>query len=412
MRAWPRPDVPELSALGFGRGDAPTVFDTATGERVRLEADGIATMYVCGITPYDATHLGHAATYLGFDLLARAWLDHGRDVRYVQNVTDVDDPLLERATQTGIGWQDLAEQETELFRTDMTALGVLPPDHYIGAVEAMDLVVDLVEDLRKQGAVYEVDRDLYFAVNTDPTFGGVSGLDRHEMQALFAERGGDPQRPGKRDPLDCLVWQAARPGEPAWDSRLGRGRPGWHVECASMALRYLGTRFDVQGGGSDLAFPHHEMSASSAQVARGGERFARTYVHAGMVGYEGAKMSKSKGNLVLVSSLRDAGRDATAIRAALLAHHYRSDWEWTERDLVDAEARVTRWREALRADRLADARPLVAGVRAALAHDLDAPRALDAVDAWAEATLGGSDTDEPDAKSVRAVLLSLLGLDL
>ncbi|UYM05024.1 cysteine--1-D-myo-inosityl 2-amino-2-deoxy-alpha-D-glucopyranoside ligase [Solicola gregarius] len=410
MRAWPERDVPDLSALGFGRGPAPVVHDTASGGRLTIDPADRARMYVCGITPYDATHLGHAATYLGFDLLQRVWRDHGTRVTYVQNVTDVDDPLLERAAETGTTWEALAERETDLFRADMTALGVLPPDHYLGAVETIELVVDLVADLRKRDAVYDVDGDLYFAVHEDPAFGDISGLGRTDMTELFGERGGDPGRAGKRDPLDCLVWQAARPGEPAWDSELGRGRPGWHIECASMALQYLGVGFDVQGGGSDLVFPHHEMSASEAQVARDGERFARAYVHAGMVGYDGAKMSKSKGNLVLVSSLREQGTDPMVIRAALLGHHYRSDWEWTAADLTSAEQRVARWRTALATGGAGDVRRLVDDVRTALADDLDAPTALAAVDAWAAASPAGSPDADGDVSAVRAVLDSLLGL--
>ena len=411
MRAWPTRDVPDLSTLGFGRGPAPAVYDTASGKTLVVEpADTKARMYVCGITPYDATHLGHAATYLAFDLLQRVWRDHGTSVTYVQNVTDVDDPLLERAVQTGVAWDELAERETDLFRTDMTALGVLPPDHYMGAVEAIDLIVDLVNDLQKRDAVYEVDGDLYFDVASDPRFGDLSGLDREQMRALFGERGGDPDRAGKRDPLDSLVWQAARPGEPAWDSPFGAGRPGWHIECSSMALHFLGMTFDVQGGGSDLIFPHHEMSASHAQVARDGDLFARAYVHAGMVGYDGEKMSKSKGNLVLVSALREQGVDPMVIRAALLAHHYRADWEWTAADLEAAEERVARWRMALDSDSAADTRSLVEDVRAALADDLDAPKALASVDAWADTTLAGQ--GDGDTAGVRAALDSLLGLRL
>ncbi|MDN5851618.1 MAG: cysteine--1-D-myo-inosityl 2-amino-2-deoxy-alpha-D-glucopyranoside ligase [Actinomycetia bacterium] len=411
MRAWPTRDVPDLSTSGFGRGPAPAVHDTASGETLVAASTGPARMYVCGITPYDATHLGHAATYLAFDLLQRVWRDHGTPVTYVQNVTDVDDPLLERAIETGVAWDELAERETDLFREDMTALGVLPPDHYMGAVEAIDLVVDLVRDLQKREAVYEVDGDLYFAVDSDQRFGDISRLDRAQMHALFGERGGDPDRSGKRDPLDSLVWQAARPGEPAWESPFGRGRPGWHIECSAMALHFLGTTFDVQGGGSDLIFPHHEMSASHGQVARDGDVFARAYVHAGMVGYDGEKMSKSKGNLVLVSKLREQGTDPMVIRAALLGHHYRADWEWTSDDLTVAERRVARWRTALDSETVADPRPLVADVRTALANDLDAPTALAAVDAWADTTLTGADGGgEPHF--VRAALDSLLGLRL
>ena len=228
-------------------------------------------LYVCGITPYDATHLGHAATYVAFDLMQRVWLDNGIDVNYVQNVTDIDDPLLERANATGQDWAELARAETHLFREDMAALRVLSPREYIGAVEAIPEVVKLIQQLQANGAAYELEGDIYFSVSSDPTFGHISHLSRDEMVAVFAERGGDPQRVGKKDPLDSLLWQAERAGEPAWDSAIGRGRPGWHIECAAIALQHLGGGFDVQGGGSDLAFPHHEMCAAQAQIATGRE---------------------------------------------------------------------------------------------------------------------------------------------
>jgi L-cysteine:1D-myo-inositol 2-amino-2-deoxy-alpha-D-glucopyranoside ligase len=393
MRAWTSPDVPRL---GPGPARAVRVHDTASDALVQVgPADPAepARMYVCGITPYDATHIGHAATYLAFDLLNRAWRDAGHQVRYVQNVTDVDDPLLERASATGEDWVALAERETELFRTDMTALRVLAPDHYIGAVESVPLDVRLIEQLQAQGAVYEVDGDLYYDVHADPRFGAVSRLDEAAMLEVFPERGGDPGRAGKKHPLDCLVWRAERPGEPAWDSGapgIGRGRPGWHVECSAIALEYLGETFDVQGGGSDLAFPHHEMSAGHAQVARDGATFARAYVHAGMVGYEGEKMSKSRGNLVLVSRLRESGVDPMAIRLAILRHHYRSDWEWTDQEIPRAEEWLRECRTAVAQPRGADPTPVVDAVRAALADDLDAPTALDAVLQWARATTGAS----------------------
>ncbi|HSE72502.1 MAG TPA: cysteine--1-D-myo-inosityl 2-amino-2-deoxy-alpha-D-glucopyranoside ligase [Nocardioidaceae bacterium] len=409
MRAWPNPDVPALDALG--PAPAVQVHDTATGALRTTAPDGPARMYVCGITPYDATHLGHAATYVAFDLLNRAWRDAGHEVRYVQNVTDVDDPLLERAAATGVDWQDLAEKETELFRTDMAALRVIAPDEYIGAVESIPLVVEVVQQLQDRGFVYEVDGDLYFSVHSDPRFGSVSGLDTEQMLAVFPERGGDPDRPGKKHPLDCLLWQAERPGEPAWDTVLGRGRPGWHVECSSIALRFLGENFDVQGGGSDLAFPHHEMSASEAQAAFEGLTFAQAYVHAGMVGYQGEKMSKSKGNLVLVSRLREDGVDPMAIRLALLGHHYRSDWEWTDEDLHRAQARLAAWREAVGRTSREAAERLVAEVRRALATDLDAPAALEAVDAWAAAAGAGDAAPEASGTElVRTLLDARLGV--
>jgi L-cysteine:1D-myo-inositol 2-amino-2-deoxy-alpha-D-glucopyranoside ligase len=260
-----------------------------------------------------------------------------------------------------------------------------------------------------------VDDDLYFSIAADPAFGEESGWTREQMLEVYAERGGDPDRAGKKDPLDCLVWRAERPGEPAWDSPFGPGRPGWHVECSAMALDLLGETFDVQGGGSDLVFPHHEMCASEAQVLTGAP-FAQAYVHAGMVGYDGAKMSKSRGNLVFVSALRNSDVDPMAIRLTLLRHHYRGDWEWTERDLWASVDLLGRWRRAVALGAGAPAAPVVEAVLGALAADLDAPAAVAAVDAWADATLGVdglAETGDPDAAtSIIQVLDAALGLAL
>jgi L-cysteine:1D-myo-inositol 2-amino-2-deoxy-alpha-D-glucopyranoside ligase len=395
------------------------VHDSSAGERVELvPADGTARMYVCGITPYDATHLGHAATYVAFDLLNRAWRSAGHAVRYVQNVTDVDDPLLERAVETGQDWTALAERETELFRTDMEALRVLPPDDYIGAVESIPLVVRMIERLRESGAVYEVQSessdgsDLYFSVSADPTFGAVSGWEREQMLEIFAERGGDPDRPGKKDPLDCLLWQAERPDDPAWASSLGRGRPGWHIECSAIAREHLGAEFDVQGGGSDLVFPHHEMSASEAQVVDPAHRFARAYVHAGMVALDGEKMSKSKGNLELVSRLRGEGVDPMVIRWALLGHHYRSDWEWQPADLESATASYGSLQSAAARPAGAPTVDVVSGVLDALADDLDAPRARALLEQWAAATTRGDESEPGAGDAIRAVADAALGIAL
>jgi L-cysteine:1D-myo-inositol 2-amino-2-deoxy-alpha-D-glucopyranoside ligase len=414
MRAWTVPEAPGLPSPDV----RPTfqLFDTALRRLVDVQpAEGTARMYVCGITPYDATHVGHANTYVVFDLLHRLWRDRGLDVNYVQNVTDVDDPLLERADAIGVPWQDLAEQETELFRSDMTALNVLPPRHYIGAVESMSLIIDLVEHLRQLGWVYPVDDpdfgDLYFAQAGDPHFGSLSHLSESEAIPLFAERGGDPDRAGKKAPLDCLVWRLERAGEPSWESPFGRGRPGWHVECTAIALHLLGPDFDVQGGGTDLIFPHHEMCAAEARVAT--ERpFAKAYVHSGMVGLDGVKMSKSKGNLVLVSELRESGVDPMTIRLALLANHYRDDWDWTEELLTSATERLDRWREAVRLDAGLNATETIATLRAALADDLDAPAALAAVDGWAGASTA-IDADDADAPALIARACdALLGVRL
>ncbi len=408
MQSWAAPEVPRLP----GRGLPVRVWDTATSELRPTSPGATATMYVCGITPYDATHLGHAATYVAFDLLNRAWRDGGHAVDYVQNVTDVDDPLLERATATGEDWAALAERETELFRADMSALRVLPPAHYVGAVEAVPRIVELIGELRDRGAAYEVDGDLYFSVAAAPRFGSVAGLDADTMLRLSAEHGGDPDRPGKKDPLDCLLWLAARPGEPSWDSPFGPGRPGWHVECAAIALERLGSTIDVQGGGSDLAFPHHELGAAEASVATGVWPFARAYVHAGMVGLDGEKMSKSRGNLVFVSALRADDVEPAAIRLALLAHHYRSDWTWTDADLPNARRRLDRWRAAVALPTGPPAEALLDGLRRHLTDDLDAPGALAVTDRWAaEASRrGGRDGTAPAL--VRQAVDALLGVAL
>jgi L-cysteine:1D-myo-inositol 2-amino-2-deoxy-alpha-D-glucopyranoside ligase len=411
MQSWPRPDVPSLP----GRGLPLRLHDTATSE-VRPTSPGeVARIYVCGITPYDATHMGHAATYVAFDLVQRVWLDAGHEVHYVQNVTDVDDPLLARALETGDDWMALADRETQLFREDMTALAVLPPRHYIGAVESIPAVLRYIEKLQAAGAVYDIEGDLYFRVHADERFGSIAGLSEDEMLRVFSERGGDPDRPGKEHPLDCLLWQRERPGEPAWDSQFGRGRPGWHIECSAIALDHLDSPLDVQGGGSDLAFPHHEMGASEAQVATGEWPYARHYTHAGMVRLDGEKMSKSRGNLVFVSRLRAADHDPAAIRLAILAHHYREDWDWTDAVLAEAEARLASWRSAA-ASVAPSADGVLAAVRERLADDLDAPGALRAVDRWAEETRlrsGAAGAQDADAGAlVRATVDALLGVRL
>jgi L-cysteine:1D-myo-inositol 2-amino-2-deoxy-alpha-D-glucopyranoside ligase len=406
MPSLPKPSaVPPLQAI-----------DTATQQVVPIGPDtGTARMYVCGITPYDATHIGHANTYIAFDLLHRVWHDRGLEVNYVQNVTDIDDPLLERAADNGIDWAELAEQQTQLFREDMAALNVLAPQHYVGAVESMPLIVDLIEELRRRQAVYPVDdsefEDLYFAQASDSEFGSLAHLSEDQAIAIFAERGGDPDRLGKKAPLDCLVWRHARAGEPRWESMLGAGRPGWHIECTAIALDRLGAGFDVQAGGSDLIFPHHEMCAAQGRVATD-EPFAKAYLHSGMVGLNGEKMSKSKGNLVFVSALRASGIDPMAIRLALLAHHFREDWDWTDELLGSAQIRLNRWREAVRLDAGLNADEVLVQVRAALANDLDAPAALAAVDAWAGASVA-IDSDDVEAPALVArACEALLGVAL
>jgi len=408
VKSWKSPEVPTLP----GQGLPVRLFDSSSQHIVPTATGATARLYVCGITPYDATHMGHAATYVAFDTLVRAWRDSGHDVHYTQNVTDIDDPLLARAVERGEDWRDIAERETELFRTDMRALRVIAPDEYIGAVEAIPSVANWIAALDDKGAVYRVDDDLYFDITTDPRFGEVSNLSTPEMLAIAAERGGDPERPGKRNALDPLLWRAMRPDEPAWETPLGHGRPGWHIECVAIALDTLGVSFDVQGGGRDLVFPHHEMSSSHGSVATGEWPFARVFAHAGMVGLNGQKMSKSLGNLVFVSRLLEAGVPAGAIRLVLLAHHWRSDWEWTDDDLAAAQVRYDAWSVAVAQPSGPSATQLLVDVRAALADDLKTPSALTAIDRWVteQRDRGGSDTVAPEL--VRTLVDALLGVEL
>jgi L-cysteine:1D-myo-inositol 2-amino-2-deoxy-alpha-D-glucopyranoside ligase len=406
-----------VPVLEGARGLLPSVYDTASRRVASVgPEEGTARLYVCGITPYDATHLGHANTYLAFDTLQRAWLDAGLAVSYAQNVTDVDDPLLERANATGVDWRALATSQIALFRSDMEALRILPPQHYVGVTESLATVVSLVEALRDRGLAYQIADneypDWYFRCSHVPTFGTVARLRPDETRALFAERGGDPERPGKDDPYDCLLWRLERPGEPAWDSSLGRGRPGWHVECTAIALEDLGESFDVQGGGSDLVYPHHEMCAAEASGATG-HPLAKSYVHAGMVGYHGEKMSKSKGNLVFVSGLLRDGADPMAIRLALLNHQYRTDWEWTSADLADAEQRLASWRTAAAAPRGVATEDTIEAIRQAIRDDLDTPSALRAVDIWAAASFDLDEGDDPEGpRRVSEAVDALLGIAL
>lgn len=415
MYSWAPVEIPSIPSSQ----DVPRrlrLHDSSSARTIPVgPTEGEARIYVCGITPYDATHLGHASTYLTFDLVNRVWRDLGLKVNYVQNVTDVDDPLLERAAATGQDWEELAEDQTELFRSDMTALRIIPPDHYVGAVESIPCVVELIEKLLSTGLVYQVEDpehpDWYFNTASAPGFGEVSHYDEERMLKIFAERGGDPDRPGKRHPLDCLLWRFARPGEPSWTSALGDGRPGWHIECTAISLHHLGPCFDVQGGGTDLVFPHHEMCAAEARAVTG-VPMAGAYVHSGMVALDGEKMSKSRGNLELVSRLRQRGADPMAIRLALLGQHYRSDWEWESQLLERATRRLSAWRALRNIPATRPTEEIIAEMRRALRNDLDAPLALDIVDEWAAASIesGGKETD--GYTKISSAVDALLGVKL
>ncbi len=402
MQPWPEVAVPRLQPPA----GAPTIYDSVSqGLRV-LPIDRPGTIYICGITPYDATHMGHAATYVAFDTLIRVWRASGVEVKYTQNVTDIDDPLIERAIATGRNWQDVAVEQIALFQSDMVALRVIPPQNYIGVVAAMELIEQSVIALLKIGVAYKVDSDYYYDMSKSNMLGEISHFTPEQMLAIFAERGGDPDRSGKRNPLDPMLWRARSGSDPYWPSELGEGRPGWHIECSAIATHYLGAQIDVQGGGSDLKFPHHEMSAAHAQSLTGVSPFASNFMHAGMVALNGEKMSKSLGNLVFVSKLRAAGVDPMAIRLTLLQHHYRSDWEWFAAELDLASAKLSDWRQALA--QATGAANVVSEITAALIQDLDTPSAIAIVDAWVASTNSG-ETVEPTDAMVTAVD-ALLGI--
>jgi L-cysteine:1D-myo-inositol 2-amino-2-deoxy-alpha-D-glucopyranoside ligase len=413
MNSWTEVAVPNVVQVK----DFPALVltDTATSSKKALEKKSTYRMYVCGITPYDATHLGHAATYLTFDLINRYLRATGAQVSYVQNITDIDDPLLERANRDGVDWSELAQQQIDLFRSDMVYLRVIPPAHYIGAVEAIPLVVQAISELEEQSSIYPVDSDFYFEVKKDSDFGSRSNFSQAKMLEIFAERGGDPDRVGKSDPLDCLVWMSQRVNEPGWDSSLGKGRPGWHIECTAIALEYLDpsdlelTLIDIQGGGSDLIFPHHEMCAAQARVITGKE-LAASYVHAGMIGLDGEKMSKSKGNLVFVSRLIADGVDPMVIRWALMSDHYRSDRMWSDDVLQEAQEAIDQLTAALAQKDCAPTEDLINSIVLALSDDLDTPLIVSQLKTWSSLTLSGSQGGSND--QLRVALDALLGLKI
>ena len=356
------------------------LFDTARGEVVPFEPDHVVTMYSCGITPYDAAHLGHAAVYLTFDLLQRRLRDLGHETRLVRNVTDVDDDILRKARELGVHYLDLAAEEMARFDDDMAALNLLPVWSEPRATSAISDILSLVGKALDLGYAYQSGGAVYFDVSAFAEFGKLSHLDRTAMLRLAAECGGHPDDPFKDDPLDFVLWQPSQPDEPAWDSRWGPGRPGWHAECSALVLRELGETIDLHGGGRDLIFPHHECETAQSEAVTG-RPFARHWLHVGLVGLDGSKMSKSLGNLVFVRDLLKEWEGA-AVRLALLAHHYREDWEWRNTDMPAAAERLERWRSAKRG---ADGQAGLAAVRDHLDDDLDAPGALAILDeqAWA-----------------------------
>jgi L-cysteine:1D-myo-inositol 2-amino-2-deoxy-alpha-D-glucopyranoside ligase len=376
------------------------LYETARREIVEFSPGPTVTMYSCGVTPYDAAHLGHAQVYLIFDLLQRRLRDMGHSTKLVRNITDVDDDILRKARELGVHYLDLAAEEMTRFDANMQAIGLLPVYGEPRATSAIPDILSLIGAVLDSGHAYVTGGAVYFDVSSFDRFGQVSHLSRAEMLRLAAEAGGNPDDPNKRDPLDFVLWQSSAPDEPAWESRWGPGRPGWHIECSALAMRELGETVDLHGGGRDLVFPHHECEVAQSESVTG-TTFCRHWLHVGMVGLGGRKMSKSLGNLVFVGDLLKEW-EPMVLRLALLAHHYRSDWDWDERDLVTAADRIERWRSSSgRPGGVSSAAPAVLEeVRARLDADLDAPGALSVID---EATAFAHDVTE--AASLLGVVL-------
>ncbi len=358
------------------------LWETSKGAKVPFEPGPVVRMYTCGITPYDAAHLGHAATYLIYDVLQRRLRDRGHLTRCVRNVTDVDDDILRRARELGVHFLDLAAEEMSHFDADMTALGLLPAWSEPRATSAIPDILGFIGEAVEKGYAYQAGGSVYFSVDHFERFGQVSNLDKKTMLELAADRGGHPEDPNKSNPLDFVLWQPSEAGEPAWESRWGQGRPGWHIECSALALRELGTTVDLHGGGSDLIFPHHECEAAQSEAVTG-ERFVKHWMHVGMVRLDGEKMSKSLGNLVFVRDLIKEWEPAV-VRLAVLSHHYRESWDFRPELLAEAEERLSLWRSTGHGE------GALQEARAALDDDLDTPRCLGVIDEAASAGQGVS----------------------
>ncbi len=380
-----------------------------------VPVDNVVRIYVCGVTPYDTTHLGHAFTYVSFDTLMR-YLEHtGHTVKYVQNVTDIDDDILRKAREVGMAWDELGRRETERYLKDMDALTVRRPDVYPHATEETPSMIEIIQVLLAKGYAYENGGSVYYSVEQDPEFGEMAraiGLNDYQAMLTIAnERGNHPDDPRKRDPLDFVLWQAQAAGEPAWPSPWGPGRPGWHIECSAMSIHYLGPQLDIHGGGADLAFPHHTCEIAQSEHFTGKAPFARFWMHTGMVHQDGEKMSKSLGNLTLVSDLlKDYSADA--IRVTLLSHQYRCPWECFPEDLEVASEVVARLQQVrtLVGEQTGGQDTVLSGrFHAAMKNDLNTPEALLLLNRAAEATLAHHDVNT-GAEVLR--LARVLGLRL
>ena len=398
--------MPEIS----GNGIVPMLRDVATNTSFDPVLNGDASIYVCGITPYDSTHMGHAATYVNFDLLKRVWLDAGYRVNHIQNVTDIDDPLFERAEKIGVPWNVIATREMTRFSDDMVALRVLPPNSYATITEEFDYIVEVVKELLEMNIAYYVDQDIYFDITKSDRLGFVSHFNADEMKHLFSARGGDPDLVGKRNVLDPLLWKSA-PGNDGFNSELGKGRPGWHIECVAIAKKYGNLPLSVKAGGSDLIFPHHDMCQVQCDSWLG-VSLANSYLYAGMVYFQGHKMSKSLGNLVFVSELIAKGVDPMAIRLAIITNHYSDEWEWTDELLQKATNRLNLWRSALALETTMDSGTLVDSIRNSLSKDLNTPEVIDAIDAWASKSVSGLGNSFGGAGLAARAIDKILGIAL
>ncbi len=407
MSSWPKVYLPPIEGAVF----KPLKLSDSNNGVVELDNSAQFSIYVCGITPYDATHLGHAATYLAFDLINRYKLLSGAQLNFIENVTDIDDPLLERAKRDNQSWQDLANTQTDLFRSDMSALRVLPPAALVKVTDSFDLIESFISRLDKAGHLYKLDNDYYFSV---ANFLAQIPMPIEQAIDIFAERGGDPKRAGKGHPLDPVIWIGNVDGDPGWPSSFGFGRPGWHVECTAIACNYLDKSgsnpiIDLQGGGSDLIFPHHFMSAQIVKAAYGRD-FAKHFVHAAMIGLDGEKMSKSKGNLVFVSKLLSEQVDPMVIRWALLSGHYQQDRQWSSDLLVTAQDQVDQVRSALARSEVAKTDRLIAELIGDIANNLDTPTALNRLLIWAKQS--ESDPVVNQSGQISRAIDALLGLAL
>ncbi len=378
--------------------------------------DNHVGIYVCGVTPYDTTHAVHAFKFLTFDILVRFLRSRGYKVTYVQNVTDIDDDILRKSKELGTTWDELGRSETDKYLNDMRQLNALPFDHYLRATETVPLMVSLIETLVEEGHAYVANGSVYFSVSSDPEFGKLSRIPRGEMLAVANERGNNPDDPNKQDPIDFVLWQAAKPGEPTWDSPWGPGRPGWHIECSAMSMSVLGNTVDIHGGGADLIFPHHECEIAQSENATGVRPFTRYWMHVAMVEYQGEKMSKSLGNLVIASNVL-ADYPADAFRLYLFSHHYRTPWEYIDEE-IDGFAELARdMCEAIDTPsysigEMLDSSRYRKRFIAAMENDLDTPAAIEQLRLLTSEILSAEDTDISQAKRDLRELAGILGLTL